>query len=72
MRRFGEKMRTLRERRNMTIRELAVALGYPAENNSYISMVEMGKRVPKAEFMLKVADLFGVTMDQLTRDDQEV
>ena len=65
-------MRTLRERRGMTIRELTVALGYTASSNSFISEIESGRRVPKAEFMLKVADLFGVTMDQLTRDELEV
>ena len=70
--RFGEKLRTLRERRELSIRELAEALGYPAAHNSYISEIETGKRMPKADFMLAVADLFGVTMDQLTRDELEV
>lgn len=70
--RFGEKMRVLRERRGMTTREIAVALGYPAESNSYISRIETGKVVPKAEFMLRVADFFEVSLDALMRDDLEV
>jgi transcriptional regulator with XRE-family HTH domain len=72
MQRLGEKLRTLRERQGMTLRELAVALGYPASNNSYISDVENGKRMPKADFLLKVANLFNVTLDQLARDELDV
>jgi Uma2 family endonuclease/DNA-binding XRE family transcriptional regulator len=70
--RFGEKMRTLRNRRGMTTRELTVALGYPAESNSYISRIETSKVVPKAEFMLRVADLFGVPIETLMRDELDV
>jgi transcriptional regulator with XRE-family HTH domain len=56
----------------MTIRELTVALGYSASSNSYISEVENNKRSPRTEFIIKVADLFGVTVDQLVRDELEV
>ena len=72
MQRFGEKLRRLRTHRGMTVRELAVALGYSANSNSYISETETGKRRPKIEFVLKVAQFFGVSMDQLTRDDLEL
>lgn len=72
MQRFGEKLRTLRTRRGMTVRELAVALGYAANSHSYISETETGKRTPKIEFMLKVAQFFGVSMDQLTCDDLDL
>ncbi|NJN65212.1 MAG: helix-turn-helix transcriptional regulator [Chloroflexaceae bacterium] len=72
MRQFGSKLRALRESRGMTLMELAQALGYPVSNNSYISQVETGKRVPKADFILKVATFFGVSADQLMRDDLEV
>jgi transcriptional regulator with XRE-family HTH domain len=72
MRRFGEKLRTLRTQRGMTVRELAVALGYAASSNSYISETETGKRTPKIEFVLKVAQFFGVSTDQLVRDDIEL
>jgi transcriptional regulator with XRE-family HTH domain len=54
----------------MTIRELARELGYTA--HSYIGAIETGKKTPKVEFILKVADLFDVTMDQLTRDGMDV
>ncbi len=72
MQRFGEKMRTLRTRHGMTIRELATALGYAPSFNSYISDVENGKRRPKIDFVLKVAQLFQVSTDQLVRDDLEL
>jgi DNA-binding XRE family transcriptional regulator len=72
IKRFGEKMRTLRNRHGMTTRELTVALGYPAESNSYISRIETSKVVPKAEFMLRVADLFGVPIETLMRDELDV
>jgi transcriptional regulator with XRE-family HTH domain len=70
MQRFGEKLSTLRKQQGLTVRELALALGY--RNHGYISLIETGKIKPRVEFILKVANLFHVTMDQLTRDDIEV
>jgi transcriptional regulator with XRE-family HTH domain len=70
MRRFGEKLRVLRKQQGMTVRDLAQALGY--RNHGYVSLIETGKITPRVEFVLKVANLFQVTMDQLTRDDVEL
>jgi transcriptional regulator with XRE-family HTH domain len=70
MQRFGEKLSTLRKQQGLTVRELAHALGY--RNHGYISLIETGKIKPCVEFVLKVANLFQVSMDQLTRDDVEV
>ena len=72
MQRFGEKLRILRTRRGLTVRQLAVALGYSINSHGYISETETGKRRPKIEFVLKVAHYFGVTTDQLVRDDIEL
>lgn len=72
MQRFGEKLRTLRKRRGMTIVELAQALGYAASSNSYISEFATGKRKPTLAFALKVAAFFNVTTDQLVNDAREV
>ena len=72
MQRFGEKLRILRTRRGLTVRELAVALGYSISSHGYISETETGRRHPKIDFVLKVADYFGVTTDQLVRDDIEL
>ncbi len=68
--RFGEKLRALRMYRGLTLKELALELGYTA--HGYISEIEAGKKTPTAGFVLKVADLFGVTTDQLLRDEIEV
>ena len=70
MQRFGEKLRTLRKHRRMTVRELADALGYTAF--SYISEVETGKLKPSIEFAIKVSRLFDVSLDQLLKDELEL
>jgi transcriptional regulator with XRE-family HTH domain len=70
MQRFGEKLRILRERRGMTQRDLAYALGYVT--SGYISEVETNKKKPSLDLVLKVAQVFQVTTDQLTRDDFEL
>jgi transcriptional regulator with XRE-family HTH domain len=67
MQRFGEKLRVLRTRRGMTLRELAEALGYT--NHGYLGLLETGKKKPTVEFVLKVARLFQVTTDQLLWDE---
>ncbi|MCG8352474.1 MAG: helix-turn-helix domain-containing protein [Chloroflexales bacterium] len=70
MQRFGEKLRTLRLQRGMSVRELTSALGYTG--HGYVYNVETGKKKPNVEFVLKVAQLFNVTTDQLLWDDLEV
>jgi len=67
MRRFGEKLRFLRTGRQITLKELASALGLTA--HGYISEIEAGKKKPTAEFVLKVARFFDVTTDQLLKDE---
>jgi transcriptional regulator with XRE-family HTH domain len=69
MRRFGEKLRTLRERHSMSQRDLAKALGFA---QGHIHFLETGKRKPSAEFVYKLAQLFHITTDQLLNDDEEV
>jgi transcriptional regulator with XRE-family HTH domain len=68
--RFGEKLRTLRVRQDMTLKELANELGLTA--HGYISELEAGKKVPTAELVLNVARLFEVTTDELLRDELEL
>lgn len=57
----------LRAQRGLTLKELAEKVGYMA--HGYISEIESGKKVPTAEFALKVATFFGVTTDKLLRDE---
>ena len=70
MQRFGEKLRVLRTGQDMTLKELAVALGLTA--HGYISEIEAGKKKPTAEFVLKVSRFFKVTTDQLLKDEFDV
>lgn len=69
MRRFGEKLNILRKNQGLTMRQLGDMLGV---HNTFISQLEKGRRKPNAEMILKIADIFGVTADQLMRDELEV
>ncbi len=66
---FGKKLRRLRVGRGLTLKELARALGYSA--HGHISELEAGKKAPTVEFVIKAADLFGVSTDELIRDELE-
>ena len=68
--RFGEKLKSLRTRNGMTLREVAIALGHSA--HGYISELEAGKKQPTIVLVLRVAELFDVTTDELLRDDIEL
>ena len=70
MQRFGEKVRILRKRQGMTIKALALALGFPS--HSYVSEIETGKKRPSTEMIIKLADLFQVTVDELVRDERDI
>jgi transcriptional regulator with XRE-family HTH domain len=70
MQRFGEKLRLLRTRHNMTVRDVAAALGY--RSSGRISEIELGKKTPSLAFVLRAAQLFQITPDQLLRDELEI
>lgn len=66
MEKFGEKLRTLRMRRGLTTRELGELLGV---NQSHVTRMEQGQRMPNVAMVMKVAAIFGVTVDQLVQDE---
>jgi transcriptional regulator with XRE-family HTH domain len=68
--RLGKKVRYLRERDGLSQSELAQAIGLSESSKGFISEIESGKKLPRAELLLRLADLFGVTTDYLLRDDQ--
>ena len=70
MQRFGEKLRFLRSNSGMTLTVLAENLGY--RTHGYISEIEAGKKAPSVAFLLAVADLFSVSVDDLVKDDVEL
>lgn len=69
MKRLGEKLHILRQRHNLTTRELGEQLDV-----SYvqISRIETGARKPSADLILKMALFFNIPADQLMRDDVEL
>jgi transcriptional regulator with XRE-family HTH domain len=70
MERFGEKLRTLRESHNLSIRQLAAELDI--RSHSHIVNLEANRKKPSLELILKICDLFAVTPNQLLLDDVEV
>lgn len=70
MKRFGEKLRSLRKKKQLTLQQLARELGFTA--HSHISQIEAGKKKPTSEFVLKISRLFDVTTDQLLKDELEI
>lgn len=70
IKRFGEKLHTLRTLRGLTLKELAHQLGHVA--HGYISELEAGKKLPSVELALSVAHLFGISTDELLKDELEL
>lgn len=70
IKRFGEKLHTLRTSRGLTLKELAHQLGHVA--HGYISELEAGKKLPSVELTLSVAYLFDISTDELLKDELEL
>lgn len=66
VKKFGAKLRFLREERDLTLKDAAVALGY--KTHSHLSAIESGIKAPTVEMVVKVARLFDVTTDALVDD----
>lgn len=70
MQRFGEKLRSLRTQRGLSLKELAQCLGYAT--HSYLSELEAGQKLPTVKFVLSVSRMFEVSTDQLLKDELEL
>lgn len=70
MKRFGEKLRSVRQFHHVTLKQLAQDLGYAT--HSYISQIESGQKMPTALFVLKVSRYFNVSTDELQKDELEL
>ena len=70
MRRFGEKLRILRSRRGLTLKGLAEILGY--RTHGYINEIELGRKPPSMALIIAISNLFGVSVDDLVKDDAGV
>jgi transcriptional regulator with XRE-family HTH domain len=64
---IGEKLRKLRESKNMTTRQVGEAVGVA---HSYVSMIENGK-VPSLDKIKKLCDLYSVPVSYLFGEETE-
>ena len=69
MKRFGEKLRTLRERRGLSYRQLATLLDTA---HSHLVNLESGKHKPSADLIVRMTQVFAVSFDQLMDDNIEL
>lgn len=65
---LGNKIKSLREAKNMTQHELANAIDI---SQSSIGMIEGNKRPAGRKTLIKLADFFNVTVDYLLCDDND-
>jgi len=70
MQRFGEKLRVLRNRHGMSLRQLSDDLGF--SSRGYVGDLESGRKKPSLEVALKIARLFDVSLDSLVKDELEL
>lgn len=69
MERFGEKLRTLRNRQGLTLRQLADRLDV---SHSYVGQMERGEKIPNVEMVVKISRIFGISTDVLVKDELEL
>ena len=70
MKRFGEKLRALRETHNYSQRQLASLLGI--SSHSHIVNLEAGRKRPSLGLIEKICQLFVITPNHLLLDDWEL
>jgi transcriptional regulator with XRE-family HTH domain len=63
---FGEKVRELRDAKNLSLRELAAKIDVSA---GFLSDVELGKRFPKDTTLVLLAGQLDTTADELKKYD---
>lgn len=69
MERFGEKLRTLRNQQGLTLRQLGDMLDV---SHTYVGRMEKGKKTPNVAMVLKISQIFGVSVDILIKDELEL
>jgi len=70
MKRFGEKLRTLRNQHNMSLQDLANHLGFASRSS--VADLQSGRLKPSLQIVIKIARLFNVSTDQLLFDELEL
>jgi transcriptional regulator with XRE-family HTH domain len=69
MKRFGEKLRALREYYGLSYRQLEAELGVA---RSHLANIESGQRKPSADLIVAIANYFEVSFDELLDDEVEL
>jgi transcriptional regulator with XRE-family HTH domain len=69
MDRFGEKLRTLRNQQDLTLRQLSDMLDV---SYSYLGRMERGEKTPNVAMILKISRIFNVSTDVLIKDELEL
>jgi transcriptional regulator with XRE-family HTH domain len=64
---LGQKLRELREARDLSLRECAKRLG--GISAAHLSDIELGRRFPSDDLLGKIAQLFRTTIDELRQHD---
>jgi len=59
---FGQHLKSLRQAKNLTQKQLAKQIG---ASESIIQRYELGSRKPTYDTLIALADYFGVTLDYL-------
>ena len=67
MKTLGQKIRELREAKDISLREFAKKLGDLSA--AFVSDVELGRRFPSDKVLSKIAHHLGVTVDELKKYD---
>jgi len=67
MKTLGQRIRELREEKDMSLREFARKLGELSP--PFVSDVELGRRFPSEKVLEKMAHVLGVTVEELQKHD---
>ncbi len=66
---FSERLKQEREKRNWSQSDLAEKIHVSRQS---VSKWETGKNYPSIEIIIHLSDLFGITIDELLRSDEEL
>lgn len=70
---LGEKIRELREKKDMSLREFGRRLNNQAPTSAaFLSDVELGRRFPTDKLLAIIADVLGTTFEELKQLDARV
>lgn len=69
MKTLGERVRELRDAKDISLRELARKIKH---SPAHLSDIELGRRHPGPEILAKIADALGVTSEDLKQHDHRM